>query len=62
MLTGIRKVLSSFEDFEFKSDDGVTIGRVKSFKYLGVTTDEKWNWKPHIRNLIKKLEPFFFRH
>ena len=35
--------------------DSVVIDRVKSFKYLGVTTDEKWSWKPHIRNLVKKL-------
>ena len=48
-------MLSSFEDFEFKSDDGVIIDRVKSFKYLGVTTDETWNWKPHIRNFAKKV-------
>ena len=36
-------------------NDGVVIDRVKSFTYLGVTTDEKWSWKPHIRNLVKKL-------
>ena len=23
--------------------------------YLGVTMDAKWNWKPHISNLLKKL-------
>lgn len=54
MLTGSKNTLSAFENFEFKSD-GVVIDRVKSFTYLGVTTDEKWSWKPHIRNLVKKL-------
>ena len=54
MLTGSKNTLSAFENFEFKSD-GVVIDRVKSFKYLGVTTDEKWSWKPHIQNLVKKL-------
>ena len=51
MLTGSR---NTFENFELKSD-GVVIDRVKSFKYLGVTTDEKWSWKPQIQNLFKKL-------
>ena len=23
--------------------------------YLGVTTDAKWSWKPHISNLLRKL-------
>ena len=54
MQTGSKITLSAFENFEFKSD-GVVIDRVKSFTYLGVTTDEKWSWKPHIRNLVKKL-------
>ena len=40
MLTGSKNTLSAFEKFEFKSD-GVVIDRVQSFKYLGVTTDEK---------------------
>ena len=38
MLTGSKNTLSAFENFEFKSD-GVVIDRVKSFTYLGVTTD-----------------------
>lgn len=50
-----KNVLTSFEDFQFKSDDDVIIDCVKSFKYPGVTIDKKWNWRPHIRNLIKKL-------
>ena len=54
VLTGNKNTLSAFENFEFKSD-GVVIDRVKSFTYLGVTTDEKWSWKPYIRNLVKKL-------
>ena len=54
MLSGSKNTLSAFKNFEFKSE-GVVIDRVKSFKYLAVTTDEKWSWKPHIRNLAKKL-------
>ena len=54
MLSGSKNTLTAFENFEFISDS-VVIDRVKSFKYLGVTTDEKWSWKPHIRNLVKKL-------
>ena len=44
MLTGSKSTfnLSALKNFEFKSE-GVFIGRVKSFKYLGVTTDEKWS-------------------
>ena len=42
ILTGCKNTLSTFENFEFKSD-GVVIDRVKSFKYLGVTTEKKWN-------------------
>ena len=41
----LRITLTAFENFEFISDS-VVIDRVKSFKYLGVTTDEKWSWKP----------------
>lgn len=55
MLTGSKNVPTFFQDFQFKSDDDVIINRVKSFKYLGMTIDEKWNWRPHIRNLIKKV-------
>ena len=54
MLTGSKITLSAFENFEFKSD-GFVIDRVKSFTYLGVTTDETWSWKPDKRNLVKKL-------
>ena len=54
MLSGSKNTLTAFENFEFISDS-VVIDLVKSFKYLGVTTDEKWSWKPHIRNLVKKL-------
>ena len=43
-----------FEDFELQSN-GTQIDRVQSFKYLGVTMDSKWSWKPHISNLLKKL-------
>ena len=28
---------------------------VQSCKYLGVTIDKKWSWKPYISNLLKKL-------
>ena len=47
-------MLSLFEDFELQTN-GTQIDRVQSFKYLGVTTDAKWSWKPHISNLLKKL-------
>ena len=43
-----------FVDFELQPN-GTQIDRVQSFKYLGVTTDAKWSWKPHISNLLKKL-------
>ena len=54
MLAGSKRMLSLFEDFEFQSN-GTQIDRVQSFKYLGVTMDSKWSWKPHISNLLKKL-------
>ena len=54
MLAGSKRMLSLFEDFELQSN-GTQIDRVQSFKYLGVTMDSKWNWKPHISNLLKKL-------
>ena len=54
MLAGSKRMLSLFEDFELQPN-GTHIDRVQSFKYLGVTTDAKWSWKPHISNLLKKL-------
>jgi len=54
MLAGSKTTLGLFDDFELQSE-GDSINRVHSFKYLGVTTDERWNWKPHITNLLKKL-------
>ena len=54
MLAGSKRMLSLFEDFELQSN-GTQIDRVQSFKYLGVTMDSKWSWKPHISNLLKKL-------
>ena len=53
MLAGSKRMLSLFEDFELQAN-GTQIDRVQSFKYLGVTTDAKWSWKPHISNLLKK--------
>ena len=47
-------MLSKFENFESLPDGG-QINRVKSFKYLGVTVDEKWSWKCHIKTLLRKL-------
>ena len=47
-------MLSLFEDSELRSNS-TQIDRVQSFKYLGVTMDAKWSWKPHISNLLKKL-------
>ena len=54
MLVGSKRMLSLFEDFKLQSN-GTQIDRVQSLKYLGVTTDAKWSWKPHISNLLKKL-------
>ena len=54
MLAGSKTMLSKFENFEFLPDGG-QINRVKSFKYLGVTVDEKWSWKCHIKTLLRKL-------
>ena len=54
MLVGSKRMLSLFEDFELQPNS-TQIDRVQSFKYLGVITDAKWSWKPHISNLLKKL-------
>ena len=54
MLAGSKTMLSKFENFEFLPDGG-QINRVNSFKYLGVTVDEKWIWKCHIKTLLRKL-------
>ena len=54
MLAGSKTMLSKFENFEFLPDGG-QINRVKSFKYIGVTVDEKWSWKCHIKTLLRKL-------
>ena len=35
--------------------NGTQVKRVQSCKYLGVTMDEKWSWKPYISNLLQKL-------
>ena len=53
MLAG-SKTMPKFENFEFLPDGG-QINRIKSFKYLGVTVDEKWSWKCHIKTLLRKL-------
>ena len=54
MLAGSKTMLSQFENFEFLPDGG-QINRIKSFKYLGVTVDEKGSWKCHIKTLLRKL-------
>ena len=54
MQAGSKRMLSLFEDFELQPN-GTQIDRMQSFKYLGVTTDAKWSWKPHISNLLMKL-------
>ena len=48
-------MLSKFEDFKLQSQDGVDINRTETYKYLGVKLDEKWSWKPHIWDLLRKL-------
>ena len=52
MLAGSKRMISLFEDFELQPN-GTQIDPVQSFKYLRVTTDSKWSWKPHISNLLK---------
>ena len=48
-------MLSKFEDFKLQSRDDIEIDRTQSFKYLGVKLDEKWSWKPHIKDLFRTL-------
>ena len=55
ILAGSKTKLLKFEDPKLQSQDGREIDRVKSIKYLGVKLDEKWSWKPHIKDLLKKL-------
>ncbi len=55
LLAGSKLMLSKFEDFKLQSRDGIEIERTQSFKYLGVKLDEKWSWKPHIKDLFRKL-------
>ena len=61
MLTGIKNTLSTFENFEFKYD-GVVIDRVKSFKYLGVTTDEKWSRETPYKELSQDARTLYRLH
>ena len=35
--------------------NGSTLTRKSQLKYLGVTIDEKLNWKPHVTNCVTKL-------
>ena len=61
MLAGSKRMLSLFEDFELQSN-GTQIDRMQSFKYLGVTMDSKWSWKPHNYQQFAKetrSSPFF---
>jgi len=53
MLAGSKRMLSLFEDFELQTN-GTQIDRVQSFKYLEVTMDAKWSWKPHITEQFAK--------
>ena len=55
MLAGSKTMLARFEDFQFQSEGGASIERVGSFKYLGVTADDKWSWKVHLRSFFRKL-------
>ena len=50
-------MMSLFEDFELQPN-GTEINYIQSFKYMGITKDAKWSWKPHISNLLKKCEIF----
>ncbi len=55
LLAGSKLMLSKFEDFKLQSRDGIEIDWTQSFKYLVVKLDEKWSWKPHIKDLCQKL-------
>ena len=44
----------SLNPFDIKLG-GVSLKQTNSVKYLGVTIDNKLNWKPHIESLEKKL-------
>ena len=55
LLAGSKKRLLTFPDTELQSSNGAQIERVHSCKYLGVTLDDKWSWKLHIRDLARKL-------
>jgi hypothetical protein len=55
LLASSKLMLSKFEDFKLQSRDGIEIDRIQSFKYLGVELDEKWSWKTHIKDLLRKL-------
>ena len=34
---------------------GETVGRVKSYKYLGITFDDKLSWRCHVDAVVKKI-------
>ena len=48
-------MLTKFEDFKLQSRHGIEIDRTQSSKYPGMKLDEKWSWKPHIKDLFRKL-------
>lgn len=56
MLAGSKTMLSLFVDVELQME-GTQVDRVQSCKYLRVTMDANWTWRPHISNLITKLGP-----
>ena len=39
----------------------ITIMRVKSFQYLGLTLDETLNWNKHVNEICKSLITYFWR-
>ena len=55
LLAGSKLMLSRFNDFEMETPGDQQIERVQSYKYLGLTADSKWTWKPHIKILLRKL-------
>ena len=55
MLARSKTMLSLFDDVDLQMN-GAQVERVQSCKYLGVTMDKKWSWKPHISDLSKKLQ------
>ena len=56
MLIGTHQRLNAVESFSVAADN-TSLERVDTFKYLGVTMEETFSWKEHVRLLGKKVSP-----